>query len=161
VWWWWVFACKKKDPPPPVEPPAVQAPAPPAGVDAVLRALSAHDGVPDCAALGALAPDPAAALGWIAEYTELPPVAPMRAARCLLVAHPAAAEPAVTRWMTDPRSEGYVRVVIDAWAEVPPRPRRAPRRRGAGRPPRRARAGLAAGGRRPRAARAGALSAGP
>ncbi len=120
MWWWWVFACKKKDPPPPVEPPAVQAPAPPAGVDAVLRALSAHDGAPDCAALGALAPDPAAALGWIAEYTELPPVAPMRAARCLLVAHPAAAEPAVTRWMTDPRSEGYVRVVIDAWAEVPP-----------------------------------------
>lgn len=123
MWWWWL-ACKKKEPEPLAPPPAVTAPAPadaPPGAEALVRHLSAHDGSPGCdpAALG-ITGDPAEAFLYVAEHVSMPPVAPMRAAECLVSGHAAAAEPTLTAWMSDPRSEGYARLVVAAWGTLPP-----------------------------------------
>ncbi len=118
--WWWLLACKKKEAEPAaVPPPAPVAPADP-GADALLRALSTRDGEPSCESLAALVPeDPVAALVHVTRTVQLPPVAPMRAARCLVVAHAEAAEAELSAWMIDPASEGYVRLVLAEWSAVP------------------------------------------
>jgi len=113
--------CKKREAesvPVPVPAPAVQAAG--QGEDALLRALSVRDGEPTCASFAALVPDdPVGALIRVVDTVELPPVAPMRAAQCLVAAHAEAAEATLTRWMTEPGSEGYVRVVLAGWDQIP------------------------------------------
>jgi hypothetical protein len=122
VVWWLVLACRKKEPEALELPPPLPAPNPPAeaGDDALLRALSTRDGEPSCEALAALVPaDPVGELLRVVRTVELPPVAPMRAARCLVVAHAEAAEAELAGWMSDPASEGYVRLVLNDLASVP------------------------------------------
>jgi hypothetical protein len=115
----------KKEAPEAVAPPPVPAPAPaPAqaetGPDALLRLLSVHDPEPSCAALDALVPDdPVGALVNVVRTVDMPPTAPMRAARCLVVAHAEAAEPELVAWMGDPTAEGLARLVTTEWAALP------------------------------------------
>lgn len=113
--------CKKEAPEAVAPPPPVPAPAPAeTGADALLRALSSRDPEPSCAALDALVPDdPVAALVNVVRTVEMPPTAPMRAARCLVVAHAEAAEPELASWMADPTAEGLVRLVTTEWAALP------------------------------------------
>lgn len=121
---WWVVGCKRKDPEPVMPPPVADAPvavdaAPGDGVEVLLRALSVRDEEPSCPSLDALVPDPVAALTEIADTVSMPPAAPMRAARCLILTHAEAAEPAITRWMGAADTEGFVRLVVADWSNLP------------------------------------------
>ena len=87
--------------------------------DAVLKALSVRDPEPPCAAVAALTPDPAASLERIAETVELPPWAPMRAARCLVAEHAEAGEAAFLRWVVDPERAGLGELVLHRTRTLP------------------------------------------
>ena len=120
-----LWGCKRKEPEPAPEPPPVSEPGrPPAvnpnsGPEALLRALSVRDGEPDCRSLDALVSDPVASLTEVVATVSMPPQAPMRAARCLVLLHAEAAEPTIAGWMASPDTEGLVRLVLADLSDVP------------------------------------------
>lgn len=117
--WVLLAGCRHKDTEPvPVPEPVASAPATSAP-DALLRALSVRDAEPSCSAIDALSPDPVVALTTLADTVTMPPVAPMRAVRCLVQLHAAEAEPALSRWIADPTAEGYARLIADELASAP------------------------------------------
>lgn len=99
--------------------PAGEAPPPPEGAELVLRALSAHDGSPDCAAVEALAPDGPAALRYVATWATMPPVAPMRAAACLVDRHATSSAALLVEWVRDPNTAGLGRLVLGRLDALP------------------------------------------
>lgn len=105
----------------PTEVVAPPSPAPTEAVEAVvltpaeeelLRALSARDQAPDCATLSAMVPDPVASFTTIVEKVQMPPAAPMRAARCLLTEHTDAAADTIEGWLRSEGTEGLARLVL-------------------------------------------------
>ena len=130
-----LLACKK-DPPseavgPALKPvpPAVareggpEEPAPaasaPAGVDAMLQALSARDRGPSCAEVEGLSPAPVEALLHIVEEVPLPPQAPMRAAACLVDRHPEEVREQLLAWVKREGTEGLGRLVLQRLDTLP------------------------------------------
>lgn len=79
---------------------------------ALVQALSPHDGAPPCADLGALSPDPATDLIWIASNVTTPPWVGMRAAECLVEGHANAARSTLLSWVTRPELKGFGMLVL-------------------------------------------------
>ncbi len=111
-----VGACKKEAPVEPAPTPPV-APPPPVmeerGEEALLRALSLRDGAPDCATLEGMVDEPVPTFSKIVAEVTAPPVAPMRAARCLIRGHSVEVAGTIEGWMTSPDTEGLARLVIE------------------------------------------------
>ncbi|MCB9689455.1 MAG: hypothetical protein H6735_30740 [Alphaproteobacteria bacterium] len=133
-------ACKKDAPveAPAPEPEAMAEPAPvapvaapepvaeaqaldlSAGEEQMLVALSARDGSPTCEALAALVEDPVASLTKIVANVQMPPSAPMRAARCLVQDHADVAGDTIEGWMRADDTEGLARLVMGEIEHLPP-----------------------------------------
>ncbi|MCA9493860.1 MAG: hypothetical protein KC621_28210 [Myxococcales bacterium] len=132
-------ACKKDAPveaPAPAPEPAAQvdpapvaAPAPAdagsaveftSGEQAMLTALSARDGTPGCDALAGMVEDPVASFTKIVDNVQMPPSAPMRAARCLVQDHADAAGDTIEGWMRADDTEGLARLVMGELEHLPP-----------------------------------------
>ena len=79
---------------------------------ALVQALSPHDGAPPCANLGALSPDPANDLLWVASNVTSPPWVGMRAAECLVEGHATAARSTLLTWVTQPQLKGFGMLVL-------------------------------------------------
>lgn len=90
----------------------------PEAFDRVVRALSARDPV-SCETVEALSPTPAATLLEVVDKVEMPPWAPMIAARCLLAHFPADVQPRLSTWVTDPALAGFGRLTLDALDQLP------------------------------------------
>ena len=80
--------------------------------EALVQALSVREPAPSCGDLAALTPTPPADLLWVVEHVRSPPWAGMKAAECLVLAHPDAARTALDAWVTDPRLKGLGWVVL-------------------------------------------------
>ncbi len=128
-----LFACKK-DPaaaepaltPVPGIPTAPTPPAPPeappegpAGIDAMVRAMSARDRGPTCVEVEAMADDPVAALLHIVEHVPLPPQAPMRAATCLVDRHADAIQDELLAWVKQGETKGLGKLVLQRLDTLP------------------------------------------
>ena len=83
------------------------------------RALSVRHPEPDCAAVEALVPDAVDSLTALANEVQMPPWAPMRAARCLVERHAEAAEPTLKAWVADPDLLGFAKLVTKKIDHMP------------------------------------------
>jgi hypothetical protein len=113
--------------PPPIEP--VPAPTPEISstssaegdLSVLVKALSQRDGAPDCAKVEALVATPVLAMLQVVETVHMPPMAPMRAASCLMDGH--AADPAVATavisWMSKPETLGLALLVAERIDALP------------------------------------------
>lgn len=86
----------------------------------LLVALSARDGAPTCAALAGLVEDPVGSFTRIVGTVQMPPSAPMRAARCLVQDHAEAAADTIEGWMRADDTEGLARLVMGELDHLPP-----------------------------------------
>ena len=101
--------------------PSVHAapPAPSVSQQAVYKALSVRHPVPTCAAVAALSDQPAQDLSFVVEHAAQPAWAGMRAAECLLEAHPADARPLARRWVTSADSRGFALMALGMLDQLP------------------------------------------
>lgn len=116
------FGCHKRAPVPipEIAPIGMEAPAPTSDLtatddprSAVVVALSQRDGEPDCATVEAGLAEPVEVLLDIVAEVRMPPMAPMRAAGCLIALHgadPAVAD-AIAAWVAGADTKGLALLV--------------------------------------------------
>ena len=122
-----VGGCKRSMAAPPADAaPAVvetvAASAAPQPSDSQIRlydALKVRDGVPPCDALVSLSASLASDLVWLAENVQQPAYVGVRAAACVVSAHPEAAADALRRWVVQPETRGFGYVVLDSLDNMP------------------------------------------
>lgn len=83
------------------------------------RALSARDGVFDCAAVEALSADPVGLLRELVDHAVRPPWVAMRAADCLVTRHAEAAAADLDAWVVDPERLGLGLLVVSRLDTLP------------------------------------------
>ncbi len=94
-------------------------PAAPIEVDAaVVKALSAHDGV-DCEAVDGMVAEPQPQLLAIVQQVERPSNVPMRAAGCLIERHAASSADAFVEWVSTDNTRGLALLLFNRLADLP------------------------------------------
>jgi hypothetical protein len=78
----------------------------------LLAAVSARDGAPACDVLDATVSDPVATYEAIVEHVEMPPWAPMQAARCLIQNHSEASRGTLESWLGEKDKAGLAKLVV-------------------------------------------------
>ncbi|MEQ1567668.1 MAG: hypothetical protein ABMA64_18650 [Myxococcota bacterium] len=92
--------------------------AAPEGVDQVVRALSARDGV-TCGEVEALTGTPVETLRAVVDTVAMPPWVPMRAAQCLMEQHAVEVKEDLLVWVSDPAKKGLGFLVLAALDRLP------------------------------------------
>jgi hypothetical protein len=94
-------------------------PTPTASQDALYRAFSLRHGEPSCADVSKFTSSPVADLSFLIEHAKQPAVVSMRAAHCLVAAHPTDAFPLMRRWVVTPEQRGLALLVLGSLDELP------------------------------------------
>ncbi len=94
-------------------------PAPTPSQDALYAALRVRHAPPDCSALTDLSESLVEDLVWLVDHATQPPWVGLRAAQCLLVEHPAAAQPSFEGWLSTEGHRGLAILVSQRIDEIP------------------------------------------